>query len=1332
VILLFVCNITLKAAEYNFQNYSTSNGLSHTMVNCIIQDKLGFIWIATSDGLNRFDGYSFKKYYSKKNDSFSLDNNNINFIVEGVNGKIWIASGDGFYYLTQNTESFRKVHFNNGENNRLAEQLCVDDSGTVWGVSNNEMLIKINATTNLEGEYIKLDSLLKIDVPLFNKRIIYADNYIWVLSNIGIIKINPKNQSSEIIQSNIQFTSPRAIKKGKNGELLIVDWEMGVYSLNISTSAIIPMFNKEIANLKKNNIGITDAQWRNGTLWVSAFPGLYSINESGETQIFNTANGYNQDYDKMVFFTSMFDRDGNLWLGSQDKGVYIVSKKKNVFKHYLISLNNKKGLPASKFIVANNEILTCNVYGTFYKQGNNSFKQISQGVGIAVAAYNENEYIIFEKTQILVFNKKTFKTSIIYKTTDIQNGIVDSRGILWFTHWERGVEGYNPSTKEHYHIDVAPENKSVNVVFCMLEDTDGSLWLGTFGAGLQHVINPTNKKPTIKKYVQSKTENSLSNNFVTTLYKDSNEFVWIGTNGGGLNKFNIADETFVAYTTEDGLPGNVIQSILSDALGNIWFSTNVITKFDVQNSIFTHYDKGEGVTTEYFTLCAQKTSDGLLYFGDNNGIIYFNPEQLSTKNIVSTPLLTGVRLFGKTIEVREQVKETIPFKKSITYTDSILFPYNFNSFSFEFASINFNNNENIEYSYMLKGVDDDWVYVPSNERLAVYSGLPHGEYVFLVRASNDQKNWSEPHIVYITISPPWWKTIWFKILLTIVTVSLVFFYIQSLRKRNKSLERIVQKRTIELRQTNERLQNDQVVIEMKNKQLIETIESREKLMFTIAHDFKNPLTGILGASQLLETESKKLGVDIITKFTKSITISAKSLVNQMVSLLDWIQSEDENLKANPVDINVEILVTDAISLVQAVADKKNINIELFNNSKMNALVDLRMGSMIFRNILSNAIKYTPNGGSICVLIKELDQNIDISFSDNGIGMKPELIEKINNNDEEIESTLGTENEIGTGFGLKMIKKIIEKNNGKLSITSAERQGSVFFVSLPKGVKNIPQIEVYDNIYVERTETEKIVNDSKKTILVIDDDEQTLHTIKALLENMYDVILANSGYIGLSISTKQIPDLIICDINIGDISGIDLCSQIKKNKKTIHIPVIMVSSYQKNSIKDDAFNAGANDYIEKPFNTFHLMKKVESIFILKERINEKVKNEIASEVFPDMEDSYESDFVKKVNDFINENLKTENLNTNIVAKKLGVNRTQLWRVYKKETGLTLGDFIKEKKIQKATAMLLTEKYRIAEIADEVGFADARYFSKWFAKERGMTPTKFVEKMKKEKL
>lgn len=1336
-LLFFVSNETY-AGNYTISNISINEGLSHKAINCIYQDKKGFVWIGTSDGLNRFDGYSFKQYFNNASDSLSIGTNVVTGISEDSTGMLWLSTATGFYRYNPVDESFRRIKIKDETVIRQAEGVCVDDYGIVWGVDNNSKVIKINPKS-LIGESIKLDSILGLSETLYNKKIIWAFGYFWINTFRGIVRFDVSKMKAELIPSKIGFNSPRIIRKGRQNELLIVDWISGIYTLNTVTLQWKPLLEHTSLAGVKDIVGFTDVQYdqKDNSFWVIGYPGLYKILSNGEIVNFNRSSGYDQDYDKLVYFTSMIDNVGNIWLGMQDEGLLVLTNQHGICEHYSIVSPNFKDLPALRFFVSDEEMLFCNLSGTFYSRNKEDrskgrFTLLTNSITQQISKYNENEYLIFTKNAIHKFNKINNSLTKIYETDILQNGLVDSRGIIWITHWEYGMEGYNPTTKKKYRFDVDTLDKSSNVVFTLIEDSDGSLWLGTFGAGLQHIENPDSENPKITVYRFDKSKNSISNNFIVSLHADNKGFIWIGTNGGGLNCFDKKNNTFKVYNTNNGLKSNVIQAITSDKNGDIWFTSTIVSKFSVKEGKFTHYGFNDGIRSKYFNLCAQTDKNGIIYFGDDKGVLSINPYELQDMNVPPVPVITSVRLFGQVIETRQVFNNSIPFPKSISYSDTISLSYNQNSLSLEFACIQPSERKNMIYQYMLEGIDKQWITTHSSERLATYTGLAPGKYLFKVKTSSGKENWSDQRELLIIITPPWWNTWWFitfSLLFTLTSiVSVVYYRFQNIKKQNFLLEQKVSERTERLKYANEAMNEKQLFIEMKNEQLSQMLESKDKLINVIAHDFRNPLGGIIGASSLLKESADKINSQKINKYITILNDSAYSLSNQMTTLLEWAQSQDQNLESKPVEINLELLLTDAINLVSGSAANKEIGITTQIDIQTNAFVDPRMISMVFRNILSNAIKYSPRGGNVVIIMQEYEKDIDTTFIDSGIGMSQEIIDSLSNESGILNSTAGTENEKGSGLGLKLCNLFIKKNTGQLTISSQENKGTTVTVTLPKG-ENLITVK-NKNIQVEESTVKTIAltrEENKFTLLLIEDDKEVQEIIFGIFEDNYTIIKAFDGINGLNLAQQMQPDLIISDVNLPGRNGIEICKSLKKNSLTNHIPLLIITSDTDINIKNSAFEFGANDFIEKPFNPFHLKKKVESLLEYGQTVKKKINETGVSNIINNLPEDYDHKIIKNVIEYINANLDKQDLNTITIAENISMSRSQLWRIFKRITGHGLSEYIKDLRMQKAALLLRNGNFRVSEIAYEVGFSDPAYFTRNFSKEFGMSPTDYAKKM-----
>ncbi|MBK8808730.1 MAG: response regulator [Bacteroidales bacterium] len=1311
-------------------NYSTADGLSHNSINCMYEDSKGFLWVGTSCGLNRFDGYSFKTFFKNDDDSLSFPGLNIEDIVEDRLGKIWISCEEGVFCYNPKYEVFEKMNLFEVDGNIGARKLCIDDEGFVWTIVKNNYLVKLYADENPVKMLINIDSLIKSKENHDYFQINFIDGYFWISGTNGLLRFNKKNQETiKVIYDRADLWNSRKIKKGGTNEILMVVGDIGIYSINTKTLQQT-LFKKEALYNDKFKLSlISDVEFSaDSSRIVGGFPGLFSVASDGSICRFNNAANQSANFDKMIVTALYKDAHNNIWVGTLYDGLYVINTQAKAFQHYTLNFEDYKGLHARKIFVTDSKIFTCNLHGAFSidkRTGETTTITETPTYSVSENPINKNEIIFYSSSQMFIYNIKTEKLQLHKSKGPIQDSYVDSRGIIWIMHWSEIIEGYDIKNDTSYFINIDNSTSENNFVFTMLEDKDTSLWLGTYGAGMIHVMNPLSKMPIIKHYSSKKGENSISHNVVLSLYDDGNGVLWIGTNGGGLNRFDKNTETFEIFTKKNGLQSNLIGAIHADNEKNIWFVSTVLSKWDAVNKTFSHFGSIEGVQSKYFTGAIVKDQHGVLYIGDDRGILAFDPANVKRETLLKTPIITNIKLFGNTILARQKYGETVPFPVSIEYTDTITLPYNLNALSLSFSSLNSINDKSLIYAYKMDGVKDEWYKISGDDRTISFAGMQPGTYTLHIKTSYDELVWSEVKTLHIIISPPWWSTWWFRLVLIltlscIVALIVVYRFI-AIKKINKQLELKVKERTASLEQSNELLEENQIIVEVKNAQLSESMLAKDKLLSVIAHDFKNALSGIMGMATVVQNEGKKINSEKISKFSQSIFTSSNSVINQMKTLLDWAQSQDANLKAKPVEINIEMILEDIIELEKVNAVNKSIKITTQSDYTMNACVDPRMASMAFRNILSNAIKYSPKNSSIIIMIQELENSIDTTFIDAGAGIEQEVVDALFNNSAPITSKPGTDNERGQGLGLRLCKTFIENNAGTLNILNFGK-GTICTVSFPKGNKKATKKSAiqFDTIGDNKL---KPASAETYTILIIDDAKEIVEYIEDSLTGTYKIIKALDGQDGLNIAQQMLPDLILCDNNLPFKSGIEICKTLKNSSLTSHIPIIIISSSTDEELKNLAYSSGANDFIEKPFNILHLTKKVETLLTLGIKIREKLQKEINStQLLPE---NFDNKIIKKVIDFVNQNISNEHLSTNMVAENIGISRTQLWRIFKNSIGTSLSDYITELRMQKAWEMLKSGRYRINEIAFEIGFSDPRYFTRSFTKKYGIPPTEFAE-------
>lgn len=1334
VIICFITTVSIAEipgnTDYIVRNFSVNQGLAHKTVICMMQDKDGFVWIGTTNGLSRFDGYSFKNYFHSNTDSTSMNGIGVWAIAEGLDGKIWISTNEGLEYFDKEKEVFGLVQIPNSNQVNFSKNISVDKQGYVWVYSPLTDFIAINPKDNS----IAVSGLSIPKVFFDNKDIvIYAftviDDVIWVASSGGVFKYFYKSGDIEFIHK-ASLNHCFSLHVVDETTLLFTFLFDGIYKVNTKTSTGTWMSKKLIINEPENESAFYVSTYtKDSTYWIGTTKGVVVVDKQLSEMRFRFL-----EHDIISYI--LRDKENNILLGTYNKGFFLIKENNKQFRTIMQDRSEKpeQAVVNNLQVFSNGSVLYTNNAGFYYISNFLQPKKIEKISNASMSSiYHLNSTRCFANNVDTLFEFDTYTKKMSKKIVSSATNCayLASNKILWLGTWHGLIYGYDENNKRKYSISI--DKNTGSSIYQILGDDDGSLWVATYGSGLVHIEHPTSTHPIITKYMYIRGKNSISSNIVHSIYRNSGDsLLWIGTCGGGLNVFNTKTKKFIVYTIAEGLKTNVVESLISDNEGNIWIGTNVLTKFDVQKKTFTHFTESDGINGVFIINAVAKAPNGYLLFGTSKGVLVVNPKSLLQDKKYNKPYITDFKIRGVSVQVGQTLDDKKPYTSSITYSKSIEIPYEFNSFSFEFASIHIGESNNIVYEYMLQGLDKTWIPAEKSIRIASYSALQPGTYVFKVRAGNGNGLWSDVREVTIEIVPPFWKTWWFRILvfmsLCAIGFSIIYYRFRIIKQQSSVLDAKVKERTKELLvanknlySRNEQLKQNQIVIEMRNADLNEALQAKDELIKILGHDFKNPLTGILGLADLLKTEKIQTNQKKVKKFAELIHASASSLLSQMLTVVEWAQSLNTNLTAHPIDINIETLVDDAISLVKESAMQKQIYISKQVDFEYNAFVDPRMIGTVFRNILTNAIKFSHVGGSVLIIIQELDTTIDIVFIDTGIGMNEQYAQQVFVGDTSI-SRLGTSNERGSGIGLHVCKTFVEKNCGSISVMSEEHKGAIFTVSLPKAETLVIKTQLIsaDNS-IENTDVER---KESNTILIIDDSIEIREMIEGLFDANNTVIKAEDGKEGLYIAQHVVPDIILCDIILPSIHGYEICQTLKTDDVTKHIPIILISSQIGLDIETKSFESGANDFIQKPFNSYVLQQKVLALLELKKQMFDKMSVEHEMDKKLQLPLDYDNKIILKVLEFIEQNLNDTELDTETVSTAIGVSRTQLWRIFKKTTGKTLGDYIRDLRLEKAAEMLKTGKYRISEVAFEVGYSDAKYFTKNFQKKYGVSPTQFA--------
>jgi signal transduction histidine kinase/ligand-binding sensor domain-containing protein len=990
-----------------FNHLTVEDGLSQNTVMGITKDKYGFMWFGTLEGLCRYDGYKFKKYRAVNNSPHSLWNNRISLMYKDSNGDIWILNADTlickYNYETDDFQRFtpRTV------SKKVLDSL--DRSKSIYFTK----IIQDNVIWQVNQSYSKLTLMYP-----FNR----------------IVDLNMLTQTDKVTGQKTKYRTDQFDRWALNDESVF-------------------------------NIYLDD----NNILWVGTYSG--GINKADTRQKpFKSFFHDPLDPAKSIIDNKIRaiyqDNKGNLWIGTHNKGITYIDRTTDKYIHF--QHNAKDSLNS----LTENEVrkIYCDRFG----------------------------YLWFgTKGGLDRFDKKTnrFKHYTISSKSNIPNNWVysimeDHSHYMWIGTWN-GIAKYDRKNDRFFAYEATKTLKRKNVRI-ILEDHHYNLWVATEGGGITRFSRDSSSgfqeklTPTHFNF-SSSNPNSLNSDRVYAMMEDENGILWIGTNSG-LTRFDPAKNKFTRFYVDQGLPDELIIGLLSDTKGHLWISHKKgLTRLDTKTFEMRNYDRQDGLQDNEFSEDAyfRNEKTGEMFFGGVKGFNSFYPDSIEDNKYLPKVVFTDLQISNQSVHINEPVNGRIILSKPISLTNQITLAYDSKNIAIEFAALHYSNPLGNQYSHRLMKFDKDWILTDANNRIASYTNLVPGTYIFEVKASNSDGLWNPiPTELKIVILPPWWGTWWFRSLLITFIVffiyGLIYLRVSLYRKKQVELTKLVKERTIKLEETNELLLERQTRIEeqsiellahsdsikeannllLQNQNLIKTqadrlMEANEELTILnstkdrffsiIAHDLRNPFHVVKGFAELLLND-EKYPPEKVRKFIQLIYTSAISASNLLENLLQWSCSQTGRISFEPVNINLSIIVNETISLLVGDAHHKNIKLQSLINQNIQVFADENMLKTICRNLISNAVKFTPENGRITISSVLIDAKVEITVTDTGVGIPPDTMSQLFRVDTTI-TTKGTANETGTGLGLILCKEFVEKHCGKIWVESEEGKGSSFKFTL---------------------------------------------------------------------------------------------------------------------------------------------------------------------------------------------------------------------------------------------------------------------------------------------
>jgi signal transduction histidine kinase/ligand-binding sensor domain-containing protein/DNA-binding response OmpR family regulator len=1264
------------------------------------------------------------------------------------------------YYQPEKDKFFDLLHLNQKSSNPIQNQIrsiADDKDGNIWiGTRTNGLYrIKRDDETGIP-QAIKHYNQHGLSSNYIYEIFVDESGEIWIGSDKNISKYEPETDS--FLNFEIEFDvadqtdyllyyAIDAIHPGPNNKLWLGTSE-GLVLFDKSTGEVEKFSYREYSNRSEYNRIRSITEDNHGNLWLATPSELTIFNP-----VTNEYTSYKSDPSNSASIsynsiTSLYkSRNGLIWIGTAGMGIDIYDPRSNRFPTFtgidllphLSSFSIREILEDQRgnIWIVTNQLYRWNRDQQTLKNVNDLFIPDGFPTNYIVEIWELTEapdgILWAAATQGLIgFDPNTDQVSFFEYSEDNANGLpqrevygvsVDSDGKIWVmteNYLSQLVDADAGIFKNYRHNPNESIREQIRPV--LVEEKSGNFWIGT-SSGLFYFDRIAES---FQKFEHNPTDpNSLSHNLVKSILPDPenpDQFLWIGTSSG-LNKLDIQSKEFTHYTTAEGLPNNVIYAILPDNSGHLWVSTNRgLSKFHPDEMNFRNYDVHDGLQSNEFNTGAYfRSSSGELFFGGISGLNYFYPERVNDNLNPPEIAITGFEIDGDEVTFQESegiLDAPLPSVQNIevSHNDEVL--------AFQFAAMDFSAPEKNQYAYKLDGLSENWVE-SGNYASAVFTNIPHGEYTLRIKASNNDGIWNEAGIgIGLTVTPPWWQTWW-----------AYFIYLVMFLGAGYSLRRY------ELNRYN--LENQLELERVQTESLRKLDHLKSEFFANISHEFRTPLTLILGQVENVLTS------DIDRKDKRKLEMATKNanrlltLINQ---LLDLSKLEAGKMKMNTEQHNIVSFLKSLLNSFETLAESKEINLVFKSDSEwIPVMFDSEKLERVFLNLITNAFKFTDAGGEIGIEVKCISgEKVEIRVKDTGVGIPEDHIKNIFDRFYQADSS-STRPYEGTGIGLALVNEFVKLHNGQIDVQSRyskdhenTQTGTEFIIHLPIGHVVEDQTQADENYLVSHFDVEGEIQKSishqvdlnllpsnlnKEILLIVEDNAEVREFIREQLDENYRVLEAENGVKGLELSKKEIPDLIISDLMMPEMDGYDFCKYIRKDEKTSHIPVIMLTAKAGLENKLKGLETGIDAYLTKPFKVKELQVRVRKLIQQRQRLRDQFSKSGLISTSNVTDDSIEKIFLEKAISIVESNFHNEQFKVHHLAGKLNMSSSQLNRKLRALVDQSAVQFIIAVRLQHAARLLKQKNKTIAEISYEVGYNDQAYFTRVFKKQFGVSPSEF---------
>jgi signal transduction histidine kinase/ligand-binding sensor domain-containing protein/DNA-binding response OmpR family regulator len=1346
----------LGQVKLNFTNITQQDGLASDNIVCMLQDDQGFMWIGTENGLNRFDGQHFLRFGFDPQDQESLSGNSIYALLEDNRQRLWVGTLNGLNLLLKNSGKFKRIPTLDQEGKKITvrvNEIYEDRQNNIWISTDNSGLFKLRDDPAID-HIVAVPFSYQADSLSVNKSIEKIEirhakgDYLWISTQKGVDRLHiPSGKIEHFLFPRFENTSVVVTGPGfndfwdgrdhiffnRNGHICFLDindtdrgirlfeeyfaglpnklpaLEKGVMRLGMEGTRKLVLasreniiwidlltgastfLDKQIISSYKTNIVLLDQQ---DNIWFGTYGGGISVGWR-QNQFINFYKNDPEDPGSISagqIRSLVKDDQGNLWIGTLRSGLHKYTFDQNGKPKRVQSLQTLSGEP-HEFRDAEIIQLTKDQTGKIWIT--TSFKGLFKMDPLTLQFKNFNHTPLTPSASTISENR-------------VWGLEVDPSNKVWVGTWSKGLNYLDPETSQVKFYTKGPDKQDAllnDFIRTLYLESDSILWIGTRD-GLSRM---NIQEETFTHFTHSPEDpNSLSNNLVWCIFEDREEVLWIGTNIG-INKFNRQTGQFEQFFESDGLPNNSIYGISEDLKGTLWVNTQdgLASRLSDQNeTVFQPIVASDGLPSSGFLPKAQflDQQSGILYFGTVDGLITINPEWTQQEDLLFKPQIHAVSIFNlsgsddqATHHYYVGVEET---SVKLTHEDKMV--------EITLSDLSWDLGNTYKYEYHLAGFSEQWRAI-GQDRVITFNSLAPGSYTLFVRKKGlDQKKSPEVNLITIRVLPPWWKTWWaYLSYLTLIAGGVFGLYRYQLRRQLRKQE-------------------------MENLRALDAFKT--KFFTNISHEFRTPLTIISGmAGQIMDNPQVWA-----RKGSQMIKQNSSNLLNLVNQILDLRKLEANELQLNMVQGDVVKYLHYLTQSYEQYAQSKGLKLH-FLPAVETLVMDYDPEKLlrIISNLLSNAVKYTPDNGNVYF---QLDHSVingqsflQLRVEDTGTGIPDDQLNNIFDRFYQVDDSTTRKGE-GTGIGLALTKEMVHLMNGSIDVKSTLGEGTTFTVLLPVTNESsitevlspeVGQVEppvmdkpINQPASIEKSQADIQPEGELPTLLIVEDNPNIRHFLVACLEYDYQLETATNGQEGIDLALDIVPDLIISDVMMPEKDGFELCATLKHDKRTSHIPIILLTAKADMESKISGLKTGADAYLTKPFEPEELMVRLEKLFELRQKLQARYRSfEIKA-----VPENKEDEFVQKVREAVLANLSDETFGIVQLCRVVGLSRAQLHNKLKALTGQSASIFVRSTRLQKAKELLESSDLNISEVGYEVGFKNPSHFSSAYQSEFGVPPSK----------